>query len=137
VDRALEGFVEKLVALPEAERPVIFVTADHGHRWGSKMPGLGPLSLEAIRLPGFLATPDGFGAGSRAIVCSTIRTSRSDLLPGWPGRGAGGAEVRRPPPVTAAMVTDTATSVLTTRALLLGLTGSAYRVDGRWRLERE
>lgn len=68
-DECLGVFVGHLLALPEAQRPVLLITGDHSHRdeLSSATP-IGPEGLEGIRIPGLLITPDGFAAGQ---VCTT------------------------------------------------------------------
>lgn len=63
-------FAGELLALPVAQRPVIFVTGDHAHREGllGARP-LGQLNPEGYRIPGLLLLPDGQAAGT---VCTSL-----------------------------------------------------------------
>lgn len=65
-DRALEGFVRQLRALPPEDQPLLLITGDHGHRQrlGHAKP-LGPDNPESFRIPGLLVAPDRALAGQR------------------------------------------------------------------------
>jgi hypothetical protein len=65
-DRCLEDFLPSILQLPEKDRPIIFIVADHGHREGlGALPPYYQDSLEGTRLPGLLILPDGLLAGQR------------------------------------------------------------------------
>ncbi len=76
-DFQLGRFMEKVLALPETSRPVIFITADHSHTDDLKdKPPLFFRNLEALRIPGLLILPDGRAAGQ---ICDTL-LSHQDLV---------------------------------------------------------
>ena len=136
-DHCLETFVERLLGLPEEQRPVVFVTADHGHRFGLEdARPLGPYNLEGIRLPGFLVTPDGRGAGARcgALFNHEDALDLIHLLVGA-GEPPGSRKFLDFHRVAAATVSDVATSVLTGDGFVFGPTGDTYRVRDLWQLE--
>ena len=63
-DDRFGAFVDQIKKIKKDKRPIIVVTGDHGHsqRLENTSP-LSILSLEAIRVPGFICFPDGYGAG--------------------------------------------------------------------------
>lgn len=65
-DHQLGRLVDEVRRLPEPQRPVLFVVADHSHLVGLReAEPAGILSPEGLRVPGLLLLPDGYAAGRR------------------------------------------------------------------------
>lgn len=65
-DLAVGRFVDRLLALPPEQRPIVFLTADTAQLDGLREYGpLGIRSPEALRIPGLLLLPDAGAAGTR------------------------------------------------------------------------
>jgi hypothetical protein len=79
-DACLGIFVDRLLSLPEPQRPVLLITGDHSHRDNlANAPPIGPEGLEGIRVPGLLIMPDDYAAGQ---VCTTpfVHDDAFDLI---------------------------------------------------------
>lgn len=64
-DDRMATFVQRLRALPEADRPIVFITADTSSFYGLEDHPLKAWAMEATQIPGLLILPDGKLAGER------------------------------------------------------------------------
>jgi hypothetical protein len=131
-DHWLGWFLDGLLALPERQRPVIMVVADHSHLM--QLPGSEPagiLNPEGFRVPGLLLLPDGALAG-RTFDGVFTHEDVLDLL----------LMLARPQPVSPKFVRAhrvfsyfNQEAVLSADSLYWGSRARCFRVVSRWRLE--
>jgi hypothetical protein len=91
-DEEFGKFIAEIDRLPAERRPIVFVTGDHGHAERlERNPPLYGLSLEAIRVPGFLRLPDGRKARERNGTLISHQDLLALMLLLVDGKGAEGA----------------------------------------------
>jgi hypothetical protein len=135
-DACLATFIGHLLALPAAERPIIFITADHSVRWNLEdAKPLGAEGLESIRIPGCLILPDGAAAGS---VCDAP-IAHQDLLDllyllTTPTGAAGQRRFLDVHRIAIPTVIGADHSILTRDGFFHAPSGTCYRIHDRWQL---
>jgi hypothetical protein len=138
-DEELGGFVAWLLSLPEPQRPLIFITADHSHREG--LAGQGPLgvySLESVRIPGLLLLPDGAEAGQTHDAPFSHEDALDLLLMlVAPSRSTGGEKFVHLHRTAVATITDDKVSVITQRLYCSAPGGDVFAIQGLWRIDRD
>jgi hypothetical protein len=133
-DACLEGFLRRIASLPEAQRPIVWIAADHshGHGLGSALP-LGTANPEGFRIPAVLLLPDSHLAGTR---CDALLNHQDSLDLLW--SLVSEAHVARFSAYHrryAAIATGLEPSIITASTLWDGPTASAWRCRGLWGLE--
>jgi arylsulfatase A-like enzyme len=138
-DACLATFIGHFLALPAADRPIIFITADHSVHWNlDDAPPLGADGMEGIRIPGCLLLPDGAAAGS---VCDAPM-AHQDLLDllyllTTPPGAAGQRRFLDLHRIAIPTVIGADHSILTRDGFYHAPSGKCYRLHGRWQLAED
>lgn len=135
-DRCLATLIATIDALPADRRPLLLVTADHGHR--DRLADAQPLGLngpEVWRLPGVLLLPDGALAGvqHRGMFTHEDVADLLSLLVRGPTGAAGSRKFLDLHRSVVATVLERQLSLVTPTAYLCAPQGLAVTLDG-WRI---